>query len=111
MPSLQAKTLPDLLEHTAAESSISAENLKTDVEETNPCDIDLMEELNVDKYLVWKPPEDDGPDIRGGTIDALIIQATKATKNGGRCYKQKIFNSLDTKKKICLTEYINNGLA
>lgn len=52
-------------------------------EETNPCDIDLMEELDVDKCLVWKPPEEEGPDIRGGTIDALIIQATKATKNGG----------------------------
>lgn len=42
-----------------------------------------MEKLTVDEYLVFKKPEEEGPDIRGGSIDALIIQATKATKNGG----------------------------
>lgn len=79
------KTLPDLLEHTTTEIATpkSTENLKTDDEETNLCDIDLMESLDVTKYLVLKPPEEEGPDIRGGTVDALIIQATKATKNGG----------------------------
>lgn len=43
-----------------------------------------MEELNVDKYLVKKKPDEDGPEIRGGTIDALIIQATMGTRNGGK---------------------------
>lgn len=77
----QTKALPDLLEHAAVETkNLENENCEN---ETNPCDIDLMEELDVDKYLVWKPQEEEGPDIRGGTIDALIIQATKATKNGG----------------------------
>lgn len=80
----QSKTLPDLLEHATVESAGPIKTVENvNCEETNPCDIDLMEELDVDKYLVWKPPEEDGPDIRGGTIDALIIQATKATKNGG----------------------------
>lgn len=88
LPLSHVKTLPDLLEHTTTEIATpkSTENLKTDDEETNPCDIDLMEELDVTKYLVLKPSEEDGPDIRGGTVDALIIQATKATKNGGRVY-------------------------
>lgn len=43
-----------------------------------------MEELNVDKYLILKKPEEEGPEIRGGTVDALIIQATKAARNGGK---------------------------
>lgn len=43
-----------------------------------------MEMLNVDEFLLMKKQEEDGPDIRGGPIDALIIQATKATKNGGK---------------------------
>lgn len=51
--------------------------------EEGPCDIDLMEELDADKYLVKKKEDEEGPEIRGGPIDALIIQATKATKNGG----------------------------
>lgn len=85
VPTQPAKTLPDLLEH-ATKSNSNEENVECGVETTekgNSCDVDLMEELDVDKYLVWKPPEEEGPDIRGGTIDALIIQATKATKNGG----------------------------
>jgi len=43
-----------------------------------------MEELNVDKYLILKKPEEEGPEIRGGTVDALIIQATKTARNGGK---------------------------
>lgn len=76
------KSLPDLLEHTNdVEKTKSLDNNNVEV---NPCDIDLMEKLNVDEYLVIKKPDEDGPDIRGGPIDALIIQATKATKNGGK---------------------------
>lgn len=43
-----------------------------------------MEELNVDKCLILKKPEEEGPEIRGGTVDALIIQATKTARNGGK---------------------------
>lgn len=85
LQSTHVKALPDLLEHTTTEITTpkSTENLKAEDEQTNPCDIDLMEELDVNKYLILKSPEEDGPEIRGGTVDALIIQATKATKNGG----------------------------
>lgn len=75
------KVLPDLLEHTT----------KTDEKYDNneikvPCEEDLMEKLDLDvkDYLIFKKTDEDGPDIRGGPIDALIIQATKATKNGGK---------------------------
>lgn len=74
------KALPDLLEHTA----LSKNEDKSDTGDISPtCEEDLMEMLNVDEYLLMKKPDEDGPDIRGGPIDALIIQATKATKNGG----------------------------
>lgn len=46
-----------------------------------------MEEMDADEYLVKKAPDEEGPEIRGGTVDALIIQATKATRNGG----EKVF--------------------
>lgn len=74
------KALPDLLEHTTKTDE------KHDNSETNnPCEEDLMEKPDVDvkDYLIFKKPDEDGPDIRGGPIDALIIQSTKATKNGG----------------------------
>lgn len=65
--------LPDLLENTP-----KSEDEQKD-EET---ELDLMEETDIAKYLIRKKPEDDGYDIRGGTIDALIIEATKGSKSG-----------------------------
>lgn len=41
-----------------------------------------LEELDVTRHLVLKKPEEDGPDIRGGHEDGLIVHATKANKNG-----------------------------
>ena len=38
--------------------------------------------LDIIRYLVLKKPDEEGPDIRGGHPDALIIHATKANKNG-----------------------------
>nr|XP_015838148.1 PREDICTED: guanine nucleotide-releasing factor 2 isoform X5 [Tribolium castaneum] len=87
-PQSPVKTLPDLLEHTANSVTKTAED-KNEISEVNRCDIDLMEEVNVDDWLVLKKPEEEGPDIRGGPIDALIIQATKATKNGEE--KENVF--------------------
>lgn len=74
------KALPDLLEHT-----VKTEEKYESNEIEVPCEEDLMEKNDIDlnSYLVFKKSEDDLPDIRGGTIDALILQATKATKNGG----------------------------
>ncbi|XP_076358426.1 rap guanine nucleotide exchange factor 1-like [Tachypleus tridentatus] len=39
-----------------------------------------LDELEVTQYLIWKKPNEEGADIRGGSIDALIVQATKAGK-------------------------------
>lgn len=84
------KSLPDLLEHTANSSSIKpSEEKKSDKRESgdfNTCDIDLIEELDVTKHLVVKKTDEDGPEIRGGQVDGLIIMATKATKNGGKSF-------------------------
>lgn len=45
-----------------------------------------MEEIDVKKYLVTKKEGEDGPDIKGGHPDALIIHATKAAKKAdGKC--------------------------
>ncbi|PSN45161.1 hypothetical protein C0J52_03933 [Blattella germanica] len=46
------------------------------LEESNP-----LEELDISKYLVIKKPDEEGPDVRGGHPDSLIIHATKANKN------------------------------
>lgn len=40
-----------------------------------------LEELDVSRHLVVKKADEDGPDIRGGHEDGLIVLATKANKN------------------------------
>lgn len=42
---------------------------------------DGMEQLELSGELVLKQPEDDGPEVRGGGIDALIIHAAKLNKD------------------------------
>ncbi|XP_076755650.1 C3G guanyl-nucleotide exchange factor isoform X4 [Xylocopa sonorina] len=41
----------------------------------------ILDELDISKYLVFKKPEEEGPDIRGGHPDALLVHATKANKH------------------------------
>lgn len=53
---------------------------KTDISE-----VSIMEELNVSQWLVFKKPEEDGPPVRGGHADALVVHATNAVKNGMHC--------------------------
>jgi hypothetical protein len=40
----------------------------------------LIEEIDVSKYLVKKKESEEGPEVKGGLPDALIIHATKAQK-------------------------------
>jgi len=57
--------------------STTEQPLQTDISEVN-----IMEELNVSQWLVFKKPEEDGPLVRGGHADALAVHATNAVKNG-----------------------------
>ncbi|XP_073979837.1 C3G guanyl-nucleotide exchange factor isoform X3 [Rhodnius prolixus] len=46
-----------------------------------PVDASPLFELDVSKLLVFMRPDEEGPAIRGGHPDALVIHATKASKN------------------------------
>lgn len=39
-------------------------------------------EMDVNRYLIFKSVDEDGPDIKGGSIDALVVKATEVSKNG-----------------------------
>lgn len=49
-------------------------------EEEETAEQTILDELDV-TGLIYKNPGEDGPEIRGGHLDSLIIQATKASKN------------------------------
>ncbi|XP_052899791.1 guanine nucleotide-releasing factor 2-like isoform X2 [Anopheles moucheti] len=57
----------------------TSKNGITILEQQHP--LNLMEELDVSNYLVFKKENEDGPDVKGGQPDALIIHATRVQKN------------------------------
>ncbi|CAD7091003.1 unnamed protein product [Hermetia illucens] len=42
---------------------------------------DLIEEIDISNYLIFKKDGEDGPEVKGGYIDALIVHATKVQRN------------------------------
>lgn len=60
-------------------------------------DDSILDELDISKYLVFKKPDEEGPDIRGGHPDALLIHATKANKHGKNLFKFRNLNSIINK--------------
>lgn len=42
--------------------------------------MNLIEEMDVQKFLVLKKDAEDGPDVKGGELDALIVHASKVQK-------------------------------
>lgn len=41
----------------------------------------LIEELDITEFLVLKKPTEEGPDVKGGYLDALIVHASQAQKH------------------------------
>lgn len=64
-----------------APSNISIDDGVLDLRDVDQDD-SLLDELDINKFLVFKKPEEDGPEIRGGHPDALLIHAAKANKHG-----------------------------
>lgn len=60
----------------------SSEELTANSSRVTQIEAEPLEQLDITKYLVFRKPDEDGPDVRGGHPEALIIHATKANKNG-----------------------------
>ena len=41
----------------------------------------IIENIDVSQYLVLKKENEDGPEVKGGYPDALIVHASKVQKN------------------------------
>ncbi|XP_011054683.1 PREDICTED: guanine nucleotide-releasing factor 2 isoform X3 [Acromyrmex echinatior] len=88
-PSTPVKLNNNVIMDTVLSSSRPASNalssISVDENTLELRDIDqddsILDELDINKYLVLKKPDEEGPDIRGGHPDALLIHATKANKH------------------------------
>ncbi|XP_012536431.1 guanine nucleotide-releasing factor 2 isoform X2 [Monomorium pharaonis] len=72
--------LPSSRPASNALSSISVDENTLELRDIDQDD-SILDELDISKYLVFKKPDEEGPDIRGGHPDALLIHATKANKH------------------------------
>ncbi|XP_076674836.1 C3G guanyl-nucleotide exchange factor isoform X1 [Andrena cerasifolii] len=72
--------LPPSRPASNALSSISVDESTLELKDIDQDD-SILDELDISKYLVFKKPDEEGPDIRGGHPDALLIHATKANKH------------------------------
>lgn len=61
----------------------------TEESEPAPADPDdIILQTDISQWLVLKGPSKDGPEVRGGHPDALIVLATKATK--GKTFERSV---------------------
>ncbi|XP_026827741.1 guanine nucleotide-releasing factor 2 isoform X4 [Ooceraea biroi] len=72
--------LPSSRPASNALSSISVDENTLELRDIDQDD-SILDELDINKHLVLKKPDEEGPDIRGGHPDALLIHATKANKH------------------------------
>jgi hypothetical protein len=84
---------------SAALGTASVEAKQFEAELTD--ESDPLKQLDIMKYLIIKKPDEEGPDVRGGHPDALIIHATKANKNGQ-------YHSANTRSIVNALSYILN---
>ncbi|GIY77806.1 rap guanine nucleotide exchange factor 1 [Caerostris darwini] len=66
-----------------AEKNCEKSNCLVPINETeNSSEIQgALDELDPSPYLIMKKIGEDGPDLKGGSVDSLIVLATRATKN------------------------------
>ncbi|KMQ94858.1 guanine nucleotide-releasing factor 2-like protein [Lasius niger] len=72
--------LPSSRPASNALSSISVDENTLELRDIDQDD-SILDELDINKHLVLKKSDEEGPDIRGGHPDALLIHATKANKH------------------------------
>lgn len=44
----------------------------------------ILEEVDITPYLVFKKDNEEGPEVKGGHIDALIVHASRVQKDNGK---------------------------
>ncbi|XP_042898882.1 guanine nucleotide-releasing factor 2 isoform X2 [Parasteatoda tepidariorum] len=72
----------DNISPSSYDTSSYGKSLLSPVENESSSDIQgALDELDPSEYLIWKRNGEEGPDLRGGSVDSLIVQATRVSKN------------------------------
>ncbi|XP_017148131.1 guanine nucleotide-releasing factor 2 isoform X7 [Drosophila miranda] len=58
--------------------------------------INMLEEVNITRYLILKKKEEDGPEVKGGYIDALIVHASRVQKVADNAFSEAFITTFRT---------------
>ena len=72
------------LAQPSTNSDYEANSNKLSPVETKSSEFNVLDELNVASHLIYKNPGEDAPDVKGGTVDVLIVHATVCDSKNGR---------------------------
>ncbi|XP_017012100.2 guanine nucleotide-releasing factor 2 isoform X1 [Drosophila takahashii] len=67
-----------------------------DAEEEEEMLINMLEEVNITRYLILKKREEDGPEVKGGHIDALIVHASRVQKVADNAFCEAFITTFRT---------------
>jgi len=90
---------PGVAGDEAVKPEIAAAVRVEEEEEGEEMLINMLEEVNITRYLILKKREEDGPEVKGGHIDALIVHASRVQKvaDNGRHSQRKQKQHIHTK--------------
>ncbi|XP_020803732.1 guanine nucleotide-releasing factor 2 isoform X9 [Drosophila serrata] len=58
--------------------------------------INMLEEVNIGRYLILKKKDEDGPEVKGGYIDALIVHASCVQKVADNAFSEAFITTFRT---------------
>ncbi|XP_016948385.1 guanine nucleotide-releasing factor 2 isoform X2 [Drosophila biarmipes] len=80
----------------AGDEAVKPEEAAADEEVGEEMLINMLEEVNITRYLILKKREEDGPDVKGGHIDALIVHASRVQKVADNAFCEAFITTFRT---------------
>ncbi|XP_023170102.2 guanine nucleotide-releasing factor 2 isoform X10 [Drosophila hydei] len=78
-----------------------ADEMEEEEEEEEEGEVDnqlpnMLEEIDITPYLILKKKEEDGPEVKGGYIDALIVHASRVQKVADNAFSEAFITTFRT---------------
>ncbi|KAL7744977.1 hypothetical protein ACLKA6_007245 [Drosophila palustris] len=83
----------------AGELELEEEEMEEEEEEEEDVDNQLpnmLEEIDITPYLILKKKDEDGPEVKGGYIDALIVHASRVQKVADNAFSEAFITTFRT---------------
>ncbi|EDW82488.2 uncharacterized protein Dwil_GK25837, isoform C [Drosophila willistoni] len=80
----------------AHEDEDEEEDEEEESEEPDEMLVNMLEEVDITPYLILKKKDEDGPEVKGGYIDALIVHASRVQKVADNAFSEAFITTFRT---------------